>query len=63
MMAGIIAPYGLCPLRGVSYALSVTHSAVVNNCKYNVTWLKRLSQLCLLRIHLDRFSLYGAVSE
>ena len=46
MMAGIIAPYGPCPLRGDSLiALSVTYSAVVNDCTYNVTWLKALSQL------------------
>ena len=46
MMAGIIAPYGPCPLRGDSLiALSVTYSAVVNDCTYNVTWLKALSRL------------------
>ena len=63
-MAGIIAPYGPCALRGDSLiALSVTHSACCRCLYIQRDMAQGLESACLLRTHLDRFSLYGAASE
>ncbi len=63
-MAGIIAPYGPFPLRGDSLiALSVTHSACCRCLYIQRDMAQGLESACLLRTHLDRFSLFGAASE